>query len=70
MSYGLIDDRGWYECIFYYGAVLRCPSSRANVGEPHCRVLQRVHDFPLVGGVSDNTQTRVGGLLHMGVKRT
>ena len=55
MSYGLIDDRGWYDCIFYYGAVLRCPPSRANVRDPRCRVLQCVHDLPMVGCLSDRS---------------
>ena len=55
MSYGLIDDRGWYDCIFYYGDVLRCPPSRANVRDPRCRVLQCVHDLPMVGCLSDRS---------------
>ena len=55
MSYGLIDDHGWYECIFYYGVVLWCAPSRANVGDPRCRVLQCVHNLPMVGGVSDKS---------------
>ena len=53
LSYGLIDDRGWFECIFYYGAVLRCPSSHANVRGSCCRVLQYVHYSLIVGCGSD-----------------
>ena len=34
---------------FIYGAVLRCPPSRANVRGPHCRVLQYVHGSLTVG---------------------
>ena len=55
MSYGLIDDRGWFECIFYYGAILWCPPSRANVRAPHCRVLQYFHDSLIVGCRSDRS---------------
>ena len=55
LSYGLIDDRGWFECTFYYGAVLRCPPSRANVRGPGCRVLQYVHDLLMAGCVSDRS---------------
>ena len=38
---------------FIYGVVLRCPPSRANVRGPHCRVLQCVHYFLIVGCESD-----------------
>ena len=38
---------------FIYGAVLRCPPSRANVRGPRCRVLQYVHDLLTVGCESD-----------------
>ena len=55
MSYGLIDDRGWFECIFYYGSVLWCPPSRADMRGPHCRVLQYVHDLLMVGCESDRS---------------
>ena len=51
MSYGLIDDRGWYKCIFYYGNVLQC----ANVRGSRCRVLQYVHDSLIVGCGSDRS---------------
>ena len=38
---------------FIYGAVLRCPPSRANVRGPHYRVLQYVHGSLTVGCESD-----------------
>ena len=38
---------------FIYGAILRCPPSRANVRGPRCRVLQYVHDSLMVGCESD-----------------
>ena len=38
---------------FIYGAILRCPPSRANVRGPRCRVLQYVHDLLMVGCESD-----------------
>ena len=38
---------------FIYGAVLRCPPSRANVRGPHCMVLQYVHGSLMVGCESD-----------------
>ena len=38
---------------FIYGAVLRCPPSRANLRGPRCRVLQYVHDLLMVGCESD-----------------
>ena len=38
---------------FIYGAVLRCPPSRANVRAPRYRVLQYVHDLLMVGCESD-----------------
>ena len=38
---------------FIYGAVLRCPQSRANVRGPRCRVLQYIHDSLMVGCESD-----------------
>ena len=55
MSYGLIDDRGWFECIFYNGAVLWCPPCRANVRGPGCRVLQYIHNLLIVGCKSDRS---------------
>ena len=55
MSYGLIDDRGWFECIFYYGAFLPCPPSRANVRVSRCRVLQYVHNLLIVGCRSERS---------------
>ena len=55
MSHGLIDDRGWFECIFYYGVVLQCPPSRANVRGPRCRVLQYAHNLLIVGCRSDRS---------------
>ena len=42
-------------CMFYLGAVLWCPPCRANVRYPRYRVLQYVHDFLMVGGVSDRS---------------
>ena len=38
---------------FIYGAVLRCPPSRANVRGSRCRVLQYVHGSLTVGCESD-----------------
>ena len=38
---------------FIYGAVLRCPLSRANVRGPRCRVLQYFHGSLMVGCESD-----------------
>ena len=40
-------------CMFYFGAVLRCPPSRANVRGPRCRVLQYFHGLLTVGCESD-----------------
>ena len=40
---------------FIYGAVLRCPLSRANVRVPRCRVLQYIHDSLMVGCESDRS---------------
>ena len=40
---------------FIFGAVLRCPPSRANVRGPCCRVLQYVHGLLMVGCESDRS---------------
>ena len=40
---------------FIYGAILRCPPSRANVGDPRCRVLQYVYGSLMVGCESDRS---------------
>ena len=40
---------------FIYGAVLRCPPSRANVRAPHCRVLQYVHGLLIVSVAGDDS---------------
>ena len=48
-------DLGWYDFYFIYGAVLRCPLSRANVRGPRCRVLQYVLDSLMVGCESDRS---------------
>ena len=40
---------------FIYGAVLRCPPSRANVTGPCCMALQHVHDSLMVGCESDRS---------------
>ena len=42
-------------CMFHFGAVLWCPPCHANVRDPRCWVLQYVHDFLMVGGVSDRS---------------
>ena len=39
--------------VYFIGAVLRCPLSRANVRGPRCRVLQYVHGLLTVGCESD-----------------
>ena len=39
--------------VYFIGAVLRCPLSRANVRGPRCRVLQYVHGSLMVGCESD-----------------
>ena len=39
---------------FIYGAVLRCPLSRANVRAPRCRVLQYVHALLIVSVAGDD----------------
>jgi hypothetical protein len=52
LSYGLIDDHDWFELyvllLVSYGALYH-----ASMRDPHCRVLQYVHDSLMVGGVSD-----------------
>ena len=53
MSYGLIVILVGMIVYFIYGAVLRCPPSRANVRAPRCRVLQYVHGSLTVGCESD-----------------
>ena len=40
---------------FIYGAVLRCPPSRANMRDPRGRVLQYVHGSLIVGCESDGS---------------
>ena len=40
---------------FIYGSILWCPSSRANVRAPRCRVLQYVHGSLMVGCESDKS---------------
>ena len=40
---------------FIYGAVLRCPPSRANVRAPRCRVLQYVHGLLIVSVAGDDS---------------
>ena len=53
MSYGLIMILVGMIVYFIYGAVLRCPPSRANMRGPRCRVLQYVHGSLMVGCESD-----------------
>ena len=55
---------------FIYGAVLRCPPSRANVRGPHCRVLQYVHDSLIVGCLSDRSINPSKGVVAYEIKRT
>ena len=40
---------------FIYGAVLRCPPSRANVRGPRCRMLQYVHGSLIVSVAGDDS---------------
>ena len=40
---------------FIYGAVLRCPPSRANVRGPRRRVLQYVHGLLIVSVAGDDS---------------
>ena len=40
---------------FIYGAVVRCPPSRANVRGPRCRVLQYVHGLLIVSVAGDDS---------------
>ena len=49
MSYGLTVIMVGMIVYFIYGAVPRCPPSRANVRAPRCRVLQYVHGLLMVG---------------------
>jgi hypothetical protein len=52
-------------CMFYFGAVLWCLPCRAHVGDSRCRVLQYVHDSPIVGCVSDwNTNPGKGVVVY------
>ena len=55
---------------FIYGAVLRCPPSRANVRGPCCRVLQYVHVFLMVGCESDISLNPSRWVVAYGIKRT
>jgi hypothetical protein len=55
-------------CIFYYGAVLRCPPCHVNVRGPRCRVLQYVHDSLIVGGVRDRNTYPSKGVVAYGSK--
>jgi hypothetical protein len=57
-------------CIFHFGAVLRCPPSRANMRDPRCRVLQYIHGSLMVGGVSDRSTDSSKGVVAYGIKRT
>ena len=53
---------------FIYGAVLRCPPSRANARGPHGRVLQYVHDSLIVGFLSDRSINPSKGVMAYGSK--
>ena len=55
LSYGLIDDLDWFELYVYFGAVLWRLPCRAHVKDSRCRVLQYVHDLPMVGCLSDRS---------------
>ena len=55
---------------FIYGAILRCPPSRANVRDPCCRVLQYVHDSLIVGCLSDRSINPSKGVVAYGIKGT
>ena len=55
MSYGLIVILVGMIVYFIYGAVLRCPPSRANVRGPRCRVLQYVHGLLIVSVAGDDS---------------
>ena len=44
---------------FIYGAVLRCPPSRANVRGPHYRVLQYIHRLLIVSVAGDDSSLNV-----------
>ena len=68
LSYGLIVILVGMIVYFIYGAVLRCPPSRANVRAPRCRVLQYVHDSLIVGGESNTSLYPSKGSLAYGSK--
>ena len=70
MSYGLIVILVGMIVYFIYGAVLRCPPSRAIVRGPRCRVLQYVHDSVMVGGKSDRSSYPSKGVVAYGIKET
>ena len=55
MSYGLIVILVGMIVYFIYGAVLRCPPSRANMRGPRCRVLQYVHGLLIVSVAGDDS---------------
>ena len=56
---------------FIYGAVLRCPPSRANMRGLHCRVLQYVHGLLIVSVAGDdNSPNADKWVMAYGIKRT
>ena len=54
--------------MFYFGAVLFCPSCRPSVRDSRCRVLKYVHDSLIVGCVSDRNTNPSKGVVAYGSK--
>ena len=55
---------------FIIGAILWCPPCHASVRDSNCRVLQYVHDSPIVGFLSDRSINPSKGVVVYGIKAT